>query len=32
VQVLAILAAFGLTLATLVGPTREFHIRPGVRR
>jgi len=32
VQLLAILAAFAVTVATLVGPTREFRIRPGERR
>ena len=32
VQVLAILAALGVAAAALAGPTREFRIRPGVRR
>lgn len=32
VQILAILTAMGLTAATAVRPTRDFRIRPGVRR
>ena len=32
VQLLAILAALGVAAAALAGPTREFRIRPGVRR
>lgn len=32
VQVLAILAAAGVVVATLAGRSREFRIRPGVRR
>jgi len=32
VQLLAILAGIGVTVATLAGSTREFRIRPGARR
>jgi apolipoprotein N-acyltransferase len=32
VQLLAILAMFGIVLATTVSPSRDFRIRPGVRR
>ena len=32
VQLLAILAAAGVLVTTLVGPAREFRIRPGARR
>ncbi len=32
VQILAILAAAAVIVATLTGPTREFRIRPGDRR
>lgn len=32
VQILAILTALGIAVATLTGPARDFRIRPGVRR
>jgi apolipoprotein N-acyltransferase len=32
VQLLIIIGAIGVALATMAGPSREFRIRPGVRR